>query len=243
VWILACRRCRRFGAAGRVRSGLVFALWLTFIPVSLGGRFYNHYYLQFVPPLSLLAAAPAAALWRARRRMRPSLRHGLVALVLAPVVTTQAIHVGRGLAHRYPSQEPHTRAVAAWLRAHTRADERIVVYGHFTPVYQEAHRLPGTRYIHTSQLFGNVDAMELPAVVDAARLRSLDDEAAFIADLEERRAPWLVDTSPANIKSWSKLPLAALPSLARYVAAHYRKVAAPGGVTVYRREQGTTPKE
>jgi len=35
--------------------------WLTWLPVSLGGRFYNHYYLQFLPSVCLL-----------RRRMRSS---------------------------------------------------------------------------------------------------------------------------------------------------------------------------
>ncbi len=235
LWLFACRRSRRIADAGRIRAGLVLALWLTWIPVSLGGRFYNHYYLQLVPPLCLLAALPAAALWRMRRRLHRWQRRTALALVLLPVATAQAVHLGRGLAGRYPSQEPRTRAIADWLRAHTRPDERVVVYGHFTPLYQEAERLPGTRYIHTSQLFGNVDAMQLPDGVDAARLRAPDDEAAFVADLAARRAPWFVDTAPANIKSWSKLPLAALPSLARYLRANYREVASPGGAAVYRR--------
>jgi 4-amino-4-deoxy-L-arabinose transferase-like glycosyltransferase len=235
LWILACRRWRGILRAGRIRAGLLLALWLTWIPVSLGGRFYNHYYLQLVPPLCLLAAAPAAALWRMRWRLQPSQRRWALGLLLLPVVTAQAIHLGRGLAGQYPSQDRRTRAIADWLRGHTRADERVVVYGHFTPIYQEAERLPGTRYIHTSQLFGNVDAMQLPGDVDAARLRSPDDEAAFIEDLDTRRSEWLIDTSPANIKTWSKLPLTALPSLARYVAAHYQKVASPGGAAVYRR--------
>ena len=235
LWLLAWRRSRDITGAGRVRAGLVLTLWLTWIPLSLGGRFYNHYYLQLVPPLCLLAAAPAAALWRMRQRLSPWQRRTALTLLLLPVVTAQSVHFARGLAGQYPSQEPRTRAIADWLRAHTRPDERVVVYGHFTPIYQEAERLPGTRYIHTSQLFGNVDAMQLPDGVDATRLRAPDDEAAFIEDLATRRAPWFVDTSPANIKSWSKLPLAALPSLARYLNAHYRKVASPGGAAVYRR--------
>jgi 4-amino-4-deoxy-L-arabinose transferase-like glycosyltransferase len=240
AWIFACRRSRRPWRAGRIRLGLVATFWLTWIPVSLGGRFYNHYFLQFVPPLCLLAAAPAAALWRMRRRLRPLLRRLAFVMVLLPVVTAEIVHVARGLAHQYPSQEPHTRAIGEWLRANTRTDERIAVYGHFTPVYQEAQRLPATRYIHTSLLFSNVDAMQLPADVDAARLRSPDDEAAFIADLDTRHAEWLVDTSPADIKRWSRLPLASLPALARYVAAHYRKVASPGGAAVYRRISTTS---
>jgi hypothetical protein len=235
LWLFACRRSRRIVAAGRIRAGLVLALWLTWIPVSLGGRFYNHYYLQFVPPLCLLAAAPATALWRTRRRLRRWQRRTALALVLLPVLTAQSIHLGRGLAGQYPSQDRRARAIADWLRTHTRPDERVVVYGHFTPVYQEAQRLPGTRYIHTSQLFGNVDAMQLPGDIDATRLRAPADEAAFVADLETRRAQWFVDTSPANIKNWSKLPLVALPSLARYVNEHYRKVGSPGGAAVYRR--------
>ena len=240
AWLLACRRSRRPRRAGRIRFGLRATFWLTWIPVALGGRFYNHYYLQFVPSLCLLAAGPAAALWRIRARLRPWHRRLGLVVVLLPALTAQIVHVGRGLARQYPSQETRTRAVADWLRAHTGSDERIAVYGHFTPLYQEAERLPATRYIHTSQLFGNVDAMQLPAGVQAARLRSPSDEAAFLFDLETRRAEWLVDTSTADIKHWSKLPLAALPSLAGYVAAHYRKVAFPGGATVYRRVSGAS---
>jgi hypothetical protein len=234
-WMLAGRRSRPRAGMSRVRMGLVATFWLTWFPVSLGGRFYNHYYLQFVPSLCLLAALPAAALWRMRARLPRLARRVALVLVVLPVVTVQTVHVARGVARQYPSQEPHTRAIAEWLRAHTRRDERVAVYGHFTPLYQEAERLPGTSYIHTSQLFGNVDAMQLPAHCDATRLRSRDDEAAFIAHLEARQVGWLVDTAPADIKHWSRLPLASLPSLAQYVAANFEAVASPGGATVYRR--------
>ena len=47
-----------------VRRALVLAFALTWIPVSFGSRFYEHYFLQFVAPLAILAAPQAAALIR-----------------------------------------------------------------------------------------------------------------------------------------------------------------------------------
>jgi hypothetical protein len=212
VWWLAIRN-------RRAHRGVAALLLATVIPVSLGGRFYNHYYLQFVPPLVLLAA-PLVDL---RRRYT-------LPLLLLPVVVTQIVHLARN--GDYPSQEPHARAVADWLREHSAPADRIVVYGHFSPIYQMAARLPGSRYIHTSALFGNFDATQLPEgfkVTPSAR-----DEAALIADLVGRSPEWFVDTSPADIKGWSKLPLSLLPRLQRTIAERYEPVASPGGAAVYR---------
>src|SRR5207237_9110800 len=60
-WILAARESLR-PRADVVWRALSSMLWLTWLPVAAGGRFYEHYFLQFVPPLSMLAAPRAAAL-------------------------------------------------------------------------------------------------------------------------------------------------------------------------------------
>jgi hypothetical protein len=216
AWWLALRNLRQ-------HRGLAALLLATVIPVSLGGRFYNHYYLQFVPPLALLAAAPLAPLWRTRRAV-------VLALLLAPVAVTQIVHIARN--GDYPSQEPHARAAADWLRQHSSPHDRIVVYGHFSPIYQMAERLPGSRYIHTSALYGNYDATQLPANFVAQVSRR--DEDALVADLRTNSPEWFVDTSTADIKGWSKLPLSLAPALQRTVDERYEPVASPGGAAVYR---------
>src|SRR5262249_30966641 len=78
IWWLAARES--VAPREAIRLGLALTLWLTWIPVSLGGRFYEHYFLQFAPPLALLAAPGLVALWDRRRALQ---RWRKVALALA----------------------------------------------------------------------------------------------------------------------------------------------------------------
>jgi hypothetical protein len=210
AWYLALRNLK-------LHRGVAAALIATVIPISLGGRFYNHYYLQLVPPLALLAAGPLVPIWR---RALP--------LLVAPVLVVQIVHLARN--GDYPSQEPRALAAAAWLRQNSAPTDKLVVYGHFTPLYQMAERMPGSRYIHMSTLFGNFDATQLPAGFQPPVSRA--DEAALIADLEKNRPRYFADTSTANIKGWSRLPMP--PDLAAAVNRLYEPVASPAGVTLYR---------
>ena len=148
---------------------------------------------------------------------------------------------GRGALGAYPAQEPRTREVARWLRSHSFLDETLFVWGHYTPIYTLAQRLPGTRYVNTSVHMGNFDPAHLPADFDAHRYRSDSDVAATLRDFEARRPALLVDTAPANIHDWAKVPLSAFPQLRSYIDQHYVEVARPGGAVVYRRRGTAGP--
>jgi hypothetical protein len=63
----------------------------------------------------------------------------------------------------------------------------------------------------------------------------MPDVEATLADLESRRPAIVVDTAPADIHGWSKIPLAAFPELRSYIDEHYEEVGRPGGAIVYRR--------
>jgi len=227
-WLLAARRSLQ--PSDLVGRGLVFLLWFTWIPVSLGGRFYEHYYLQFIPPLAVLAGAEAV-----RIEWRPRLRALLIAGLAVPLVALQAFAWGRGLLGKYPAQDPKAVEVGTWLRSHSAPEDRLFVWGHFTPIYTIAHRLPGTRYPNTSVHMGNYDPLHLPRDFDAASHRSDRDVKATLQDLEARKPRWIVDTAPADIHGWSQMPLAAFPELRAYVEANYAEVARPGGARVLQR--------
>jgi len=143
--------------------------------------------------------------------------------------------VGRGIAGAYPEQEPRTRALAQWLRSNTAPGDALFVWGHYSPIYTMSDRLPGTRYVNTSPHMGNFDPAHLPAGFDPAQHRARADVEATLEDLEKRRPSWFVDTSPAGIHLWDRIPLSAFPELARYREEHYVEVARPGGAPVYRR--------
>ena len=234
-WVLATRETLWPSTRGPARTGVVLALWLSWIIVVMGGRFYEHYFLQFVAPLALLASPQAAALvqswaaWSRRRRVTIALACAVPALFLL------VFSFARGVAGRYPEQEPRARAVAAWLAQNTGPEERLFIWGHYSPIYYLADRLPGTRYVTTSVHVGNFDPGYLRDGVDLAPFRSDRDVAFTLHDLEANRVPIIVDTSPAGIHHWDRVPLSTVPALQRYVRERYALVAEVDGARVYRR--------
>jgi hypothetical protein len=238
AWWLALRQARRRGDAFQL--ALVLLLGLTFVPVSIGGRFYEHYFLQFVPPLALLGARELVALADRFPALGRRRRAGVLALALLPVVANIGFNVWRGLAGGYPGQDPKARAIAAWLAANTRPDERVFLWGDYSAIYCMADRLPGTRYMRTAPHVGDFDPLHLPAGFDFAPHRSRQEIANTIADLEANRPAIAVDTAAADVHRWSLFPLRKVPELYRYIAERYLPVASPGGAVVYRRREAGT---
>ncbi len=227
AWYFAARESVR--ARDLTGWGLILWLWLTWLPVAAGGRFYEHYYLQFVAPLAVLAAPGVVRAWRERKRAF------IVGAAVLPVMGGLVFSYGRGIAGQYPAQEPKTLAIAAWLREHGKPGDRLFVWGHYTPIYTVSKMLPGTRYPNTSVHMGNFDPLHLPAAFDAAKYRSDADVRATVEDLQNRKPAWVVDTAPADIHGWSRFPLSAYPELRDSILAQYEEVARPGGAAVYRR--------
>ncbi|MBS2023740.1 MAG: hypothetical protein JST92_15150, partial [Deltaproteobacteria bacterium] len=109
----------------------------------------------------------------------------------------------------------------------------LFVWGHYTPLYVLAQRLPGTRYPNTSVQMGNFDPLHLAADFDPARTTSQRDVELALRDLQARRPRFVVDTAPADIHGWSKIPLEKFPSLDAFVQQHYALIGTPGGARVY----------
>lgn len=206
-WLLAIRataRAKVEGWGSGARLGLLLALWLTWIPVALGGRFYAHYFLQLAPPLALVAAPGAVALAERLPSLDPWRRRAVVFGWVLPLVLFQAIGLGRWLAGDFPGQEPRAREVSRWLAANTAPRERVFVWGHFTPIYYFAGRLPGTRYTNTSVHMGDFDPGHLPVGFPLDQHRSARDLELTLLDLEAHQTEWIVDTAPADIHHWSR---------------------------------------
>lgn len=232
-WLLALRGMRPL--RGAFHRTLVVMLAFTAITVSLGGRYYEHYFLQFAPPLALLGAPELVALRGRWTGLRPIMRMIVLMLMVGPALGNIAFTMGRGLAGGYPTQDPKTAEVAGWLAKHTAPSDRLFVWGDQSVIYCAADRLPGTRYLRTAFHVGDVD----PAHVDAAsaahpRLSAVDVENT-LADLETRAPSVVVDTAPADIHHWSLFPLSVVPEIERYLQVHYRLETTVAGAGIYRR--------
>lgn len=235
-WVLAVRESARVLRAPRqdpAGTGLTLALWSILVPVSLGGRFYDHYFIQFAPAVSLLAAPGAARLLEGWSTLRA--RRAVAAALALPAIAFLGVSLVGAALGLLPMQEKRSRELAAWLRTHTAPHDRLFVWGHYAPIYVLADRLPGTRYYTTSVHVGDFDPHHLPEGFDIAPHVSRRDVDLTLQDLEANRPAYVVDTAPADIHDWRHVPLAVVPPLRRYVQDHYVLVATPGGAAVYRR--------
>jgi Dolichyl-phosphate-mannose-protein mannosyltransferase len=240
AWWMALGQVRRsIDGFGRALTSLLALTWLS---VAIGGRFYEHYFLQFVPPLALLGAPGLVRLvedWDVLSRVR---RGVSVALALLPPLGYLAFVAVRGMVGGYPGQDPKAAAVAAWLAANTAPTDRVFMWGDYSAIYCLADRLPGTRYMRTAPHVGDFDPLHLPPGFDFTPYRSRRDIAFTLQDLDANRPEIVLDTSPADIHRWSLFPLDRVDELRRYVDAHYQRVASPAGAAVYRlRERAPGP--
>ena len=232
-WWLALR------SAARRRDGVAVALVvvvaLTCVAVSAGGRFYEHYFLQFAPPLALLGGPELVVLlerWGEIGRVR---RACVVALAVLPLFASVAYATARAVRQDFPGQNAKAKAIAEWLRSHTAPDDRVFMWGDYSVVYCLADRLPGTRYMRTAPLVGDFDPEHLPRSTSVDVFQSARDIDQALRDLAANRPAVVVDTSPADLHGWSRFPLSSVAPIARYVHEHYALVAHPAGAAVYLR--------
>jgi hypothetical protein len=232
VWVAAVRNLRRPWDPGRV-TGLA-ALALAWVSVSLGGRFYEHYFLQFAPLLGFLGGpvvAEVAGRWPSLGSLR---RAALGFLLIAPVAGYVGFTVGRAILRTYPGQRREPAEIGQWVQARSAPTDRLFVWGHHAPLYLQAARLAGTRYLTTSVVVGNFDPGHLPAGFDVRPFVSARDVQALLSDLRERRPEWVVDLSPANLHQAARTPMSVVPEVTAYVRAHYERVGQPAGAAVWR---------
>jgi hypothetical protein len=81
---------------------------------------------------------------------------------------------------------------------------------------------------------GDFDPAHVTPNIDLSEHHSASDVKATLDDLRNRRPAIVIDTAPADIHHWSKVPLESFPELDQYIQAHYTLAATPAGARVYR---------
>jgi hypothetical protein len=204
----------------RRRVPIDVCLWLAAgtVAVIAGFRFFGHYYLQLLPPLSLMAAG-LAGLPGGIRRWTP-VAVGLPALAMMVVGFVPAGDEGLKT----------YAAVAQQVRTITEAGDRILVWGQLPEVYWASGRNPATRFIHTGFLTGN--SGERPAGagrpadgIPGAWAMLSKDVAAHLPEL-------VVDTTAAQIRGSQYYPLTST-ALWKSIAKDYAMVGSVEGVVLY----------
>jgi hypothetical protein len=199
--------------------------------VGLGGRFYGHYFLQPLPVLVLLAAAPIARALERRPR-------ATIAAVAAPALFFLA--VAALPEHSRPilnSGDPDIDTIAQAVRRHARPDQSIWVWGNVPQIYHAADRTPGVRFSFCNYLTGLSPATpsEYDPTVDPSAHIVTWAWPMVAADIASRRPAVIVDTAPGDIKGYGKFPARRYPVLAGILAADYVAVEEIAGAVIYAR--------
>jgi hypothetical protein len=212
---------------------LLLAPWAAavLVCVSLGCRFFGHYFVQLELPLAL-AGAPVLVSWAARAPRRvaaacavPAL--GFFAAAMLPAQTRPYLNFG----------DPDYASIGRAVAQITSPDETIWVWGNVPQIYNAADRTPGVRFTFCNYLTGlsPATASETDPRIET-RDRELPEAWAMTShDLATHPPAVIVDTAAAGAKSYGKYPVRNYPVLVQALATHYRVVDCVQGVVLWRR--------
>jgi hypothetical protein len=213
---------------GRHREDVDLWLWLAtgLVAFAAGWRFFGHYWLQVLPPLCFLAGLGASA-------CRPATRRMLVVVVAAPVIAAWI------LALSPPGLDPTVQAMATYASAHTRAGDRVTVWGDAPEVYWLSGRAPGGNMVNSDFVTGRTAGR----ANGPQRLRDATPGArsTFVRSLAAHPPVLFFDTSTKGLRGYRSYPVSLVPPVARFLRDRYTPVAMVHGVRVYRLRDGRGP--
>jgi hypothetical protein len=218
VWTLP-----RAWATRRERDDTDLWLWLASaaVSVTVGLRFFGHYYLQLLPPLCLITVSVLA---RAPRRAEVR----TVALASAVAVMLLAA----GFFVRPFDDRAQYESAAEFVTNHAEPEDRILVWGHVPEIYWASGTKPATRFPTTQFLTGWAGGNGDDVGEDVATPRAWD---LFFEDFLLHPPRYVLDTSPAAIRGSEYYPISKFPRFAEVMFEEYEYRTVIDGITVYER--------
>jgi hypothetical protein len=196
-------------------------LWLASAAVGVvaGLRFFGHYYLELIAPLSLIATPAVIGLASQRRRW------AYAAIAVPALGTTIAgfVPTGDEGIQRFP-------AVAQRVKTVSNADDTLFIWGQLPELYWAADRQPATRFIHTGFLTGN--SGERPNGSGRPSDGIPGAWTMLARDLSARPPDLVADLTHANIRGSQYYPLSTTP-LWKSIVRDYHLIATVDGVRLY----------
>ena len=205
------------------RMALFVLLAASALGVAAGARFYEHYYIQLIPALALLAAPHFAQLWRGEVRA-PSWLLCVTWAWLALTVVAFSTEHWRGLASQRDLSES-----GRYVFEHSAPTDRIFVWGEAPKIYLDARRRPASRYIATFPLTGYIFG---PFTGKDTHDRIMPGAwTTLTQDFRKHPPAYIVDVQvgPHN----AQYPIRNFPILERLLTEQYRLVARTAEGVVY----------
>lgn len=201
----------------RVRTDAELWLWLgaSVLAVSAGTRFFGHYFLQLLPPLTMLGVGGIA---RGAVRWRTAAAY---AAVSATFFTWTAL--------TWPQARlEHIQSVAKTVRAETQPGEYLLVWGMNPAMYYFSERPPATRFLTAGFLTNFSGGRPERQVTEDLAMPGAWDQ--FAEDVTRTRPELVIDDSGQAAYRPDRIP-----RFEEFLKANYREVARDRHMIIYRR--------
>lgn len=200
--------------------------------VTMGHRFYTHYFLQLTPVLVFLAAPGIAAVFFDAKEISRWKKGALVFLFTAPVVGFLVFFGINASLERYDCQKSFVVKTAEAIQQNSKEDDRVFVWGSAIPLYL-ADRQTATRFVNSAFAFENRDPCYPPKSFDVSELAKTDEFKMLMDDLRNKKPEIVVDTSDSNLHCWANYPIEKFPPLREFVKGNYRLTEDIDGMRIY----------
>ncbi len=232
IWVLAVQYIRRADKKNSFNELIILWFMLSWIPVSTGGRFYGHYFIQLLPSVCLLAALKAADLSSEKAKIT------LVLATFIPALFFWGLRIDfRQVDSLFPDDQIFEQEkIGQWLKDNTEPGQKLFVWGFATAIYFHAERPPASRFLWTDLLTGKIPGSDLSNQTNFDTSRYAVPEAwkALWEDFAKQKPDYIVDTAPANIHNYGKYPLSLYPELYSFVQNNYRLFKNKDGTIIYK---------
>jgi 4-amino-4-deoxy-L-arabinose transferase-like glycosyltransferase len=215
-------------------------LWLisSIAATLVGNRMYSHYFIQILPPLCLIAALRAAPYFVGESSGGGKYwKIAIVTLTVLPgiIFTCMAIPY-EVVTTSWGGPKPDFRLATEYIKAHTDPEDKIFVWGWFTPVYVYTKRTPASRFVFTTTQT-EYKAGDDPEVEkdrsDKLWVQVPESWPMLMADLERNKPRMIIDTSPGDYHDFGRYPIKDFPMLRDYVEHNCRLEAQIAGMDIY----------
>ena len=188
---------------------------------ALGQHFFPSYFVILLPWLALMLSGGYAMAGQGRL---PLIAGALVALGLAGA-TVSRLHD----AERVSSQ------LATAITAQAQPGDRLYVWGYVPELYPATGRIPASRFVATSMLFGYFhDSNGYTPPLANMRYVFAGDWDRFLADLRASGSFVLVDTSAIRMGAPGNYPPQAFPAMRAFITAHCEPRGTAGAFPIWR---------
>ncbi len=191
------------------------------IAAASSGRGFDHYSIEFLAPFCLGGGVVIGRIYMTMRMTITRVPVRLIAALLLAIVAAQTFDPLTTARRRTLPFDPSVR-VSEYIRDHSKASDKIFVWGFHPDIYLYANRLPASRYPFAAFITGLIPWTNTAADQDTTYAIVPGAMDALLEDLESNEPRFIVDCSAGANRHWDKYPLEKFPRLNAYIADHYQ---------------------